>query len=997
MGSSEEEIKLKVVYPLLRQIGFEDDELEFERSFPLRLGLYTYKVDTMKQVASAHPRLDILVKRDGKNLFVIEVKTDAKTLTDDDRDQAVSYARLVHPMAPVAIVTNGLQSKVYEIVDKNEIKAEKALILKQTIQADMNDRYEEAFRFFMGYSPENVQAFCQAQVREGMKTLWGSKEEPFKKFIPALYIPPRKLIQNFIAFLDDQRPVFAIIGDSGSGKTCAMCGLALELAEKKYPVLFYRATELPEGIMKSIADDFNWEFSHQYDEVALFRRLGRLFEKVHIDLMVLIDGLDEWEHANKLAILGNFASKIKGKGFRLIVSCKSNTWENLLMANGIPTSFAEEVFATSDNNKGYFIEPFDDERIHLLVKKYREFYGWDGHFESMVLEECKRLPFLLRIFFEVGSKHNYRLLNFSIKEFYDKYFETVLERISESDREQAKVIILRLAKLQFEKNSEEICLEDLLSELGLPLSGEIPPSLYSTNILEKTVSQFGCHVSFYFRKFRDYVIAFGVSGWNELSVSKFQQNYRGQSLEGVQYDAMRFFYEHADIEKKRVIDETLRRKASEYLEFYIEIVNKHFPHLKYRFPPYTLGDIGFVADVDIKRQLLRGYSFRSIVEGEERIKFIPFEKGFWNLKGSDSRAFQYFMNASGMHFYGSADGFRNINIKAEVLKHEIKTELDRIIDHGELNERNNYFLCLEKTLGIVVRRQSNFHGIHDKRKLHKYLPLSIDKIEYGRLYRQAEYYFQGKRTKDKIKSGIIKPTWLGTGYGHAETRTDEDFEYYHTNAHEAAMRGEELEANEYNINLEADALRECLPIIKKTKGEINETIIPDQEVIVSSGQLIDFFTDETLSAFAVRINKIFLEEYRTLIETNFPTLKNEFFLYSRMPVRFFIVVGKGKRDYLNIYECSAPAGESNIVTLCQDSEIVCDLAKRSVSHKGETFSLFNRHYTALSSIMNPRWKFTKLDIDWDFVVARHMVYSKIKAELPSVMNKLLAEYGVASP
>jgi hypothetical protein len=182
MGSTEEDIKLKVVYPLLRQLGFGDDELEFEESFLLRLGLFTYKVETKKQVETARSRLDILAKRDGRNLFIIEVKTDSKALTDDDRDQAVSYARLVHPMAPVAIVTNGKETKIYYTVDKNEIHPNKIDILGLTLEDDMLDHYEEAFQFFMGYSPENVQAFCQAQIHAGMKTLLGSKEEAFRKF-----------------------------------------------------------------------------------------------------------------------------------------------------------------------------------------------------------------------------------------------------------------------------------------------------------------------------------------------------------------------------------------------------------------------------------------------------------------------------------------------------------------------------------------------------------------------------------------------------------------------------------------------------------------------------------------------------------------------------------------------------------------------------------------------------------------------------------------------
>jgi hypothetical protein len=81
-------------------LGFESHELSFENSFPIRLGRFTARVDTQKQITTASPRLDILVKHNGTNLFVIEVKNDSINLGDDDKEHAINYARIVHPMAP---------------------------------------------------------------------------------------------------------------------------------------------------------------------------------------------------------------------------------------------------------------------------------------------------------------------------------------------------------------------------------------------------------------------------------------------------------------------------------------------------------------------------------------------------------------------------------------------------------------------------------------------------------------------------------------------------------------------------------------------------------------------------------------------------------------------------------------------------------------------------------------------------------------------------------
>src|SRR3990167_10067621 len=117
------------------------------------------------------------------------------------------------------------------------------------MDSGVEDLYKEAFDYFIGYSQDNVAAFCNSQIIEGMKTLLGSKEKPDRRFIPELYVSSKRLKEHIKDFLNDDKPAFTLIGESGSGKTCAMCGLARELT-RDYPVLFYRATNLTEGIVK---------------------------------------------------------------------------------------------------------------------------------------------------------------------------------------------------------------------------------------------------------------------------------------------------------------------------------------------------------------------------------------------------------------------------------------------------------------------------------------------------------------------------------------------------------------------------------------------------------------------------------------------------------------------------------------------------------------------------------------------------------------------------
>ena len=551
---TEEDIKQKVIMPFLKSLGFAENELEFEKSFSLTFGRYAVRIDSEKQIEKAYPRLDILVKRDGKNLFVIEAKTDNKELADDDKEQAISYARLVHPMAPLAIVTNGKDHRIYKVSDKTEIEKDKAQIIGYCIGEDLEKIYEEAFEYFIGYSFENVKIFCDAQIKEGMKTLLGSQEKRDRKFIPELYVASKNLTEALPKYLGSDKPVFAIIGESGSGKTCSMCRLALELSRQN-PVLFYRAVNLTEGLVKSISNDFNWEFSTHYDEITLFKRLDKIFKGKPI--VIFIDGVDEWANPNKVEVLGDFVSKIKNRNFKLVISCKSGQWDKFIIKSGIPTSLSEEVFSVNENIKGYLIESLDDQEFYTMVTKYRQFYDFKGLFESDVLEECKRLPFLLRIFFEVGDKTKSPHLTFSIREFYDQYYEALIERIPDQ-KERAENTIKEVARLLFENNVDAVDMATLRSELRLNINETIMPSLFECNILEKMPLGLESQIGFYFQKLRDYIIAFGVKKWDKIPVNEFGEDWAKIDLENVQLEAVNFFYEFADIEKKKVIDAPLR-------------------------------------------------------------------------------------------------------------------------------------------------------------------------------------------------------------------------------------------------------------------------------------------------------------------------------------------------------------------------------------------------------------------------------------------------------
>jgi hypothetical protein len=73
---NEKELKNNVILPLLSSIGFTTADLQFETTFQIQLGRGVYSVRGLEALR-ASGRLDVLCRRGGVPLCVIEVKAES--------------------------------------------------------------------------------------------------------------------------------------------------------------------------------------------------------------------------------------------------------------------------------------------------------------------------------------------------------------------------------------------------------------------------------------------------------------------------------------------------------------------------------------------------------------------------------------------------------------------------------------------------------------------------------------------------------------------------------------------------------------------------------------------------------------------------------------------------------------------------------------------------------------------------------------------------------
>src|SRR5205085_1285908 len=99
---SEEEVRIALSYYFM-ELGFSLSELSFEDSFQISLGHTAISIKKDVALKSVGGKSDMLLARQGRNLAIVETKRPNIKLTDEDKTQALSYARLLHQMPPYTV------------------------------------------------------------------------------------------------------------------------------------------------------------------------------------------------------------------------------------------------------------------------------------------------------------------------------------------------------------------------------------------------------------------------------------------------------------------------------------------------------------------------------------------------------------------------------------------------------------------------------------------------------------------------------------------------------------------------------------------------------------------------------------------------------------------------------------------------------------------------------------------------------------------------------
>ncbi|NIY96695.1 MAG: hypothetical protein HWE39_06280 [Oceanospirillaceae bacterium] len=232
-SETEAQLETRARDALLKALPWLDGkEIEQQTSFTIRFGHAVLHVDG-KERQLVTGRADILVTVRGVHTLVLELKRPGLGINDDDVEQGLSYARILHPRPPLVLATDGTERRLVETQTgmdwRPASQGEEALkALLDNVALVAADDMKRATSRLLGTDPkawiEAVRAVSDYFIEERTGG-WTTPELPFVNG----FLFSRKAVAEAVKALKDGKRLVFVEGDPVSGKSSALRALAEQL------------------------------------------------------------------------------------------------------------------------------------------------------------------------------------------------------------------------------------------------------------------------------------------------------------------------------------------------------------------------------------------------------------------------------------------------------------------------------------------------------------------------------------------------------------------------------------------------------------------------------------------------------------------------------------------------------------------------------------------------------------------------------------------------
>jgi Type I restriction enzyme R protein N terminus (HSDR_N) len=345
---------LKHAFPWL-----DSDSIRHQTKFSFTFGRTPVEIDG-RTVSRYEARTDILLKHKDQPLAILELKRPESSLTPADREQGLSYARMLHPSPPLVVVTNGAETEFFETHTgkpwQPEEPPEQAVaklftMASEIAAADM----KRAMDVLLSPPSELWVDAVRSASRSLIAEMTGSMEDSQQPFAEKFAIP-RTATNEVLAAIETHRLVI-VEGAPLSGKSNVLREMVSKTGDSNTRALLYLEAE-PGGVgalqrlANVLSETLGWQVSR--DEVRQWLR--NLSLSHGLSLVVILDGLG----SNRDEIYRDLDELTSGFGvkLRVVIGVDDTVAERLVVSsNGLKAS------AIGRKAKRIKVDPLSDDEF----------------------------------------------------------------------------------------------------------------------------------------------------------------------------------------------------------------------------------------------------------------------------------------------------------------------------------------------------------------------------------------------------------------------------------------------------------------------------------------------------------------------------------------------------------------------------------------------------------------------------------------------------------
>lgn len=307
-----------------------------QTKFSFKAGRKTIHINGA-EASQAEARSDIILYKGETPLAVLELKRAGLSLTPDDRAQGLSYARMLDPMPPLVIVTNGQDLLLIETYSgkpwqpKAVLDAEFRALIDSAARVASAD-LKQAMETLMGSTAAVWMQAVRSVTSDVLDELTASWDEPSLPFAKGFALPRKATGAALRRFKAGDRLMF-VEGAPLSGKSSILRLIALKTASHDLYAILYVEGGVGAGILQTLADALSRTLSWPVTQDEARSWLIRLSQGSQHRLVLAVDCHDATD-ATVRRELEYLSSNAFGPGLCLVVAVDESIGERLRTAPG---------------------------------------------------------------------------------------------------------------------------------------------------------------------------------------------------------------------------------------------------------------------------------------------------------------------------------------------------------------------------------------------------------------------------------------------------------------------------------------------------------------------------------------------------------------------------------------------------------------------------------------------------------------------------------------